>query len=592
VSDTLATTLTPEQELAQVRAELDESRAAVARLTEHLEQSERDRQRIRTAYQNALEQLQLMRRRLFVAKAERFDTPEEQLTFEQLGQKVKELEAQFDADSSEDGGESDGGDSKPKRKRNKPATKPTGRRDLSKSTLPLTRVEVPDPELEGVAERIGVETSWMLGYERGGQRRIQIDRIVYKVRDASGTVSSNEPRTGEQSAGEQSAGEGFRIVTAPVPKKLLRRSFLDPAMIAHVLVSKYMMGVPFYRLEQRMALQGEPLDRGTMCRVAEDAGASLGAIVLAARDEAMATAFCLSTDATGVAIQPTPLADGKRQPCRKGHFFVILADTDHVFFEYQPRHTSAAVCEMFRGYQGYIQADAHAVYDALFRGPPSPTLLDEATGPPPPTELGCWSHCRRNWWDAAVCKHQEGIEGLRWCDAIFEAEGRLGKLPPSKRKVERNRLVRPLIEAFFAWVEEQRQTPRPRGLVSKALGYAHRQQEPLCRFLEDGRLKITNNHSERAIRPITTGRNAWLFFGSDDHAEAAANLFSLVASCKLHGLDPELYFRDVIRVMPYWPRDRYLELSPKYWLQTRARLDAVELARPVGVITVPPPATK
>ena len=571
-----------------MRDELEASRAAVARLSQQLEQSERDRERIRAAYQNALEQLQLMRRRLFVAKAERFDTPEEQLTFEQLGQRVKELEVQLDAGSSQEGGESDGGESdedgsKPKRNRNKPESKPTGRRDLSKSSLPLVRVEVPDPELEGAAQRIGVETSWMLGYERGGQRRIQVDRIVYKVPGATNESEGDAP----------DADQGFRIVTAAVPKKLLRRSFLDPAMIAHVLVSKYMMGVPFYRLEQRMALQGESLDRGTMCRVAEDVGASLGAIVLAARDEAMKTAFCLSTDATGVAIQPTPLADGKRQPCRKGHFFVILADADHVFFEYQPRHTSAAVCEMFRGYQGYIQADAHAVYDALFRGPPGPSLFEEeATGPPPPSELGCWSHCRRNFWDAAVCKHQEGIDGLRWCDAIFEAEGRLAKLPPSKRKVERHRTVRPLIEAFFAWVEDQRQISRPRGLVSKALGYAFRQQAPLCRFLEDGRLKITNNHSERAIRPITTGRNAWLFFGSDDHAEAAANLFSLVASCKLHSLDPEGYFRDVIRVMPYWPRDRYLELSPKYWLETRARLDAAELARPVGIITVPPPAAK
>lgn len=566
--ETQATTPTPEQEVARLRAELKASQATVARL--------------RAAYMNALEQLQLMRRRLFVAKAERFDTPEEQLTFEQLGLKVQELEAQLGAGSPPEGDGADDEDSKGKRRRKKPDSKPTGRRDLSKSSLPLVRVEIPDPELEGVAERIGVETSWMLGYERGGQRRIQVDRIVYKV-----------PGAPDETAGEASeAGESFRIITAAVPKKLLRRSFLDPAMIAHLLVAKYMMGVPFYRLEQRMALQGESLDRGTMCRVAEDVGASLGAIVLAARDEAMKTAFCLSTDATGVAIQPTPLADGKRQPCRKGHFFVILADADHVFFEYQPRHTSAAVCEMFRGYQGYIQADAHTVYDALFRGPPGPTLLEEATGPPPPSELGCWSHCRRNFWDAAVCKHQEGIDGLRWCDAIFEAERRLAKLPPSKKKVERHRTVRPVIEAFFAWVEEQRQTSRPRGLVSKALGYAHRQQAPLSRFLEDGRLKITNNHSERAIRPIATGRNAWLFFGSDDHAEAAANLFSLVASCKLHSLDPEGYFRDVIRVMPYWPRDRYLELSPKYWLETRARLDAAELARPVGIITVLPPAAK
>ena len=87
-------------------------------------------------------------------------------------------------------------------------------------------------------------------------------------------------------------------------------------------------------------------------------------------------------------------------------------------------------------------------------------------------------------------------------------------------------------------------------------------------------------------------RNSWLFFGSDDHASAAANLFSLIASCKLHHLDPEPYFTEVFRVMPYWPRDRYLELAPKYWAATRARLDASELARPIGHITVPPVATK
>ena len=95
-------------------------------------------------------------------------------------------------------------------------------------------------------------------------------------------------------------------------------------------------------------------------------------------------------------------------------------------------------------------------------------------------------------------------------------------------------------------------------------------------------------HGQNDLR-IATGRNAWLFFGSDDHAEAAANVFSLVASCKLHALDPQAYFEEVIRVMPHWPRDRYLELSPKYWAETRSRLDPEELAKPIGPLTVPPP---
>ena len=88
------------------------------------------------------------------------------------------------------------------------------------------------------------------------------------------------------------------------------------------------------------------------------------------------------------------------------------------------------------------------------------------------------------------------------------------------------------------------------------------------------------------------GRKAWLFVGSDDHVEATANLFSLIASCKLHRLDPEAYLRDLFRVLPHWPRDRYLELAPRYWESTRARLDARELELPLGNLTVPDAAAK
>jgi transposase len=100
---------------------------------------------------------------------------------------------------------------------------------------------------------------------------------------------------------------------------------LDPIEVAHILYAKYGLGLPLYRQEENLRREGIELDRGTMCRCAEDVGATLGAIVIAAAKEAKETAFCLSTDATGVAIQPVPLADGGRQACRKGHFFVVLA---------------------------------------------------------------------------------------------------------------------------------------------------------------------------------------------------------------------------------------------------------------------------
>jgi hypothetical protein len=103
---------------------------------------------------------------------------------------------------------------------------------------------------------------------------------------------------------------------------------------------------------------------------------------------------------------------------------------------------------------------------------------------------------------------------------------------------------------------------------------------------------MDNNPAENALRTVAVGRKAFLFYGSDDHATAAGNILSLAASCKLHDLDPEAYFTEIIRALPYWPRGRHLELAPKYWRATRARLDPKEIERELGTLTVPPPASK
>jgi transposase len=153
----------------------------------------------------------------------------------------------------------------------------------------------------------------------------------------------------------------------------------------------------------------------------------------------------------------------------------------------------------------------------------------------------------------------------------------------------RNQHARPHLEAFFAWAEvEFARVKDQRGLLRSALGYCVRHKDALMRYLDDGRLEPTNNGSERELRRIAVGTHAWLFVGSDDHAVAAGHWFSLVASARLHKLDPEQYLRDVLRVLPHWPRDRYLELAPKYWAATRARLDPVQLDYDLGPLTVPP----
>jgi transposase len=584
-------------ENASLRSKLREAQNALAHL--------------QARYHQMLEELHLLKHRLVVAKAERPEDVEgAQLAFDSLLEQTEALKKEIeqatpeaDAGSVETEDESaappPGG-----KKRPRTGAPPTGRRDLDKLDLPIVRVEIPDPELEGKAERIGVEEHSRVGYDCGGYRRVIITRFVYKVEDeslrAEGSPTEEALPASERGShvaivdAESSAdaspetSPGARILTAPMPKEIMKRGMLAPSMIAHLLTMKYVLGVPFHRYEQRCAAEGFPLDRATMCRYAEHVGATFGCIVEAARKEAIETAFCLSTDATGIAIQPTPLGNGNRQPCRKGHFFVTLADRDHVFFDFQPKHKSLTVWNMFKGYAGYVQADAHAIYDALFKGIP-PDGADEAPDPTrtPPKEVGCLAHARRKYWEAAMCKHAVGLEGVKLIDAIFAADKLLAKLPPSERKPKRDETVRPLVDAFFTWVAKERDKVTERGLVATALGYSFRHEQALRRFLDDGRLRLDNNPAENALRIVAVGRKAYLFYGSDDHASAAGNILSLAASCKLHRIDPERYFAEVIRILPYWPRDRYLELAPKYWSATRARLDSGELARQYGPITVP-----
>jgi hypothetical protein len=562
--------------------------------------SERDN--VRRAYRQLMEQFELLRRRIFIAKAERLDASQLELEFEKTTRKLdalaKKLDGDADAGSTTEAANA-AADAAAKAKADhdkvgsrpsgKPPGKvnstPKGRRNLADADhLPQRRIEFRDPELEkSGATFVDWELSYKLGYQRPSEVRVVMARAKYKV-------PKPKPKTEAASLPDDATvleqdGSRFTIVTAPLPPLLIRRGLLAPSMLARIIVQKFRFGMPYFRQEEMLEADGIALDRGTMSRASEEVGACFGAIVLACADDARKHAFCLSTDATGIAIRPEPLPDGRRQPCRKGHFFVVLADKKHIFFEFQAKHTGAAVCEMFRGFSGYIQADAHAIYDALFRG----DAVDD--GAEPPSEVACWSHVRRRFWEAAVSGFAVGREGLLRIRKLYQLDQAWSDLPPAARLQKRRTVLAPLVGEFFEWVRAQDDpSSHVRGLVKKALGYAGRQERALSRFLDDGRLRMDNNLSENALRTIATGRKAYLFFGSDDTAEAAANLYSLIASCKLHDLDPEHYLAEMIRVMPYWPRDRFLELAPAYWAHTRARIDPLELEAELGFVTVPPVA--
>ena len=511
---------------------------------------------------NLAHENELLKRRLYGTKTERLRTSENQLALGDLLNDNKQLQKQLDAAVAE--AKSQGDKSSEPAPPPAPKAKPKGRRDLLSSDLPRFLVDLRDPKLEQTAKQIGWDESPQLMYRRGGFAVLVKRTAKYKVPGRDGPT----------------------VLGVDLPETLFPRGLLHTSVVAYILVQKFGLGVPHYRLEQHILDQGVELDRGMMSRYVDEAGGSLGAsIVHAMWQDAIQNAAVISTDATGALVQPEKRQDGQRQACKKGHFFTAVVDCDHVLFAYTERHTQEAVRQLFGSFKGFLQSDASSVYDILDRGPPKDVEADDTI-----KLVGCWAHCRRYFFEAAICKHQVGLQGLLRIRAIYAADDSFRKLPPAKRKLARDEHVRPLIDAFFDWTNQTRLTQHGRNLATKALGYATNQEQELRRVLLDGRLPLDNTRAERSLRKVVVGRKNWMFYGSNSHAESAAAIFTLVASCRLHGIDPQQYFDEVMRALPDWPKERYLELSPKHWLTTRGNLQQADLDSPLCSFAVPPAA--
>jgi hypothetical protein len=258
-------------------------------------------------------------------------------------------------------------------------------------------------------------------------------------------------------------------------------------------------------------------------------------------------------DATGTAIRA-------KEENRRGHVYVLVAPGEAVLFRYTPTNDGATVQSLFGGFKGTIVADASSLHNILF-------------GPDKATEAGCWAHARRPLVEAfKQSKDPIAAEGLRIIQGLFRIEKTLALLSPAERLQVRQRDSAPLVDAFFAWVDAHRGTDVHNEALRKALVYANNQRLVLREFLSNGEIPLSNNLSERALRRIVKGRVNWLSHGSDDHAQRACALSSLIATCELIGLDPELYLQEVLTVAPSYPARAVLDLAPQNWVKTRQRL--------------------
>ena len=362
------------------------------------------------------------------------------------------------------------------------------------------------------------------------------------------------------------------IDQAPAPFHVVPRGWAGPSLLAMILFEKYGQHQPLNRQAERYAREGVPLSLSTLadqvgacCSVLRPLHERLLAHVLAAER--------LHGDDTTVPV----LAKGKTATGRCWTYvrddrpFGGRAPPAAVFFYSRDRSGEHPRQHLAR-WSGILQADAYGGYGKLYeagRGPTSSVI-----------EASCWAHARRKFFEladveaAARRKVQRrtpqmispmALEAVQRIDALFDIERSINGLPAQPRLAVRRDRSAPLVADLEAWMREERRKLSRHSDVAGAIDYMLKRWASFTRFLEDGRICLTNNAAERALRALALGRKAWLFAGSDRGGQRAAFMYSLIVTAKLSEIDPQVWLADVLARIAEHPAHRLDELLPWNW---------------------------
>ena len=502
-------------EVAELAKRLDEVIEQQQLLQATLDEMKRERDAYRALYHEMLERNRNLERGLLAPKTERL-MPKEQLSLAVLGELLPDVPPLDDLDEEQ---------AIEAHTRQKPKRKPIPEH-LPRREHVLVPAEVLAEGIEKF-EKIGEEVTEVM------ERRPSSVIVVRFIKQA---FKRKEPVQGKRA-----------IYAATTPIAPIPRSIAGPGMLAETIVKRWEDHLPLHRLEKVYRRDGIELARSTMCGWHITLAELCKPVVDAMRHDAFESPY-LCTDATGVLVQA-------KERCRTGHFWVMVVPARHVLFHFTKKHDSAAVDEVLAGYEGFLVADAHAVYDHLYRDGPI-------------EEVNCWAHARRYFFKAMESDPDRARVALKLIGALFRIERRIAESPRKQREKVRKRQSSPVVDSFFSWCEAERDHVLDDTPIAKSLRYALNQRKGLCRFLTDGRLPIHNNMSELQLRREAVGRKNWLFVGSEDGAIANTIFVSLLASCRLHDIEPWAYLRDLLCLLPSWPAHRMLELAPLNWNAT------------------------
>jgi transposase len=359
------------------------------------------------------------------------------------------------------------------------------------------------------------------------------------------------------------------IKTAPMPRPVYPGSLASASLLAFTLHQKFTEHLPLYRQEQEWARLGVPLSRQTLANWVIYAAQTWLKPVYEALKQALVQRDIVQADETTLTVVQEP---GRRAE-QKSYMWLYRSGREGppiVLYEYQPGRHGAYARKFLTGFRGYLQCDGYAGY----REVPDATLV------------GCWAHARRRFVESlqtvppAAREGPSAIrEGLEFCNTIFRIERDLRDASPAERHAARQARSRPVLAQFARWLRTQKRQILPQSPLGKAVTYCLNQWKPLTRFLEDGRLEVDNNRSERAIKPFVTGRKNWLFAHTPRGAQASAIAFSLIQTAKENGLEPRAYLQYLFEQLPQ--RDLSDAASWADCLPWSATLPAHVQARPI-----------
>jgi len=459
-------------------------------------------------------QLRLLLKHRFGRKTERLDPAQLQLFLEELRQAVGQADAAPEATPVV---------AHLRRKR----LDPKGQRPVIPDSLPREVVRLEPEEADKTcgcgAEKvcIGCDKSQVLEFIPSQFKVIVYERAKYACKRCE---------------------EG--VVIAPPPAKPIAGGLPGFGLLADVLVKKYVEHMPLHRMREAYQRAGPNLPVSTLADWVAAGAEALGPIAQEIRRQVLRS-YVVQVDDTPLTV----LDRGHPGGSKRGAMFAYLGENATVVYDYQETRSSSGPCAFFGLREGWVQADAAGTFEPLFAQGRS-------------KEVGCWSHDRRYYVEALETDKRAAV-AIAWIAKLFEVDRQAAGKTPEERLALRRELSHPVYDALGAWVAETRKTATPKSPLGKALTYTVNQWTALGRFLKDGRLELSNNACERALRKVAVGRNNWLFAGSDEGARRAAVIYTVVGTCRLRGVEPWVWVRDVLeKLAGGWKQARIGELLP------------------------------